>query len=164
MTSEKKNIAEIFEAFCQESFMFLEDEYSFKILTVEHDTSSTFITYQNSTTAIRISFEPREGGVFILLSRLINGNIPAYPILIDQETSLNSFYLDDLLNLKAPTLKMEYQIEDLFDSLKLENIIMQMAKALKKYAVEILKGNFQLFVELESLVKKRAEDLGKYRD
>lgn len=78
---------EQFNRYCNITFNYLEKEYYFREAKTEQNAFGYFITYQNATTAVRISYEPREAGVFILLSRLIDKKIPKYPIFIKPETS-----------------------------------------------------------------------------
>ncbi len=156
-----KNTKNIFEKLCRKVFKFLEDEFDFEIVTSERDSFGSYITYQNSTTGIRFSLEPKEGGMFILLSRLIDGKIPDYPIFVGSGTPLNSFYLDDLISLRAQSLKVEQEIEELFNPNGLERVLVQYANILQQYAIDILKGDFQVFTELAEIVTKRAENLQK---
>jgi len=156
-----KKTKDLFEKLCKKIFKFLEDEFNFKLVNSEQESCGIYITYQNPTTAIRISLEPRGGGVFILMHRLINGKIPKYPIFIEAETLLNSYYLDDLISLKAPSFKIEQQVEKISNHNEIERILVQYANALKHYAKDILKGDFQVFDLLGRIVKKRAEGLKK---
>lgn len=142
---------------CKEIFKFLEEDFDFEIKSIEQDIYGSYITYKNTTTAIRISFEPREGGMFILLSRLIEDKTPPYPVSIISLTDIYSFYLDDLLSIRAPSQKIVQEIEKLLFYDELENVMRQYAEVLKKYAGDILKGDFQVFGQLAEIVKKRSQ-------
>lgn len=72
-------------------FSFLE-EYAFKMVDVTEKPYDVSITYQNPTTALQVGYEPRDRGVFVLLIRLVDGEIPPYPIHIHPEDRLNIFY------------------------------------------------------------------------
>lgn len=137
----------------KEIFSFLQSDFECSVSTIE-DVYQTKVVYQNETTATIISFEPRESHVFVLLSRLIDGNIPPYPIFIKAETALNMFYLDDLINLRSPSWKI--QQSDNITEQNLERILTEYAKALKTYGQDVLNGDFTVFSDLEEIVKKRA--------
>lgn len=140
---------------CHELFQYLEDEYLCTV-SVNETEFGMFITYINDTTSVRISFEPREGGLFILLSRLIEGKIPPYPIIIGPQTQIHSFYLDDILSLKAREIpeKNQDQLAQKPDALSEQ--LSFCSTMLKRYAKDILQGDFSIYPELECIVKKRA--------
>jgi len=144
-----------FKKKCREFFRFLEQEYSCKVAT-KGDSYGVFITYLNKTTGVRVSLEPREGGVFVLLSELISGKIPPYPIFIESQTRLHSFYLDDIVSLKSPAEVCEQKIQNTNGNSESVNKLYCYSTMLKKYASDILLGDFSIFTQLESVVKKRA--------
>ena len=149
----------VFERICREKFRFLEDQFGCKV-SCESDRYGTYVTYQNLTTAIRIALEPREGGVFSCrLIRLIDGTIPPVPIFIKPDTPLHGFYVEYLLDLRASSCK-RYRptIEELYKPTTYKKILTQYAYAVKRYAIDILCGDFRIFDELEKVVKKRAEE------
>ena len=58
-----------FEKYCRRIFKpVLEDKFGFKIVEVKQTDFSDYLTYQNATTGIKISYEPKEGGIFVLLN------------------------------------------------------------------------------------------------
>jgi hypothetical protein len=138
------------------AFQFLVDEFGFKVVKTESDPYGVQILYQNSTTAVSISYEQRENKLYILLMRLINGNMPKYPIFIKSDTIINSFYLDDIINHKLhktsgkESTDYQYPINS-----ELENIILWNAASLKKFGREILLGDFSIFPELQNIVQQR---------
>lgn len=105
--------------------------------------------------------------MFVDLIKLVNGKIPPYPIFIKPETELHWFDLKDLIYLRAPQLKIEQPpIDSLFKPRRnfekfIEKILIQYANSLEQYAIDVLKGDFRIFAELEKIVKKRAEELRK---
>lgn len=140
---------------CRELFRFLEKEYACSVVAVEND-CGVFITYLNKTTGVRISLEPREGGIFVLLAQLINGKLPPYPIFIKPETKLQSFYLDDIISLKSSLQSHEQTAQNKNSNNELTNKLYYYSTMLKKYASDILLGDFTIFPQLERIVKKRA--------
>jgi len=156
---------EVFKKQCKKIFQFLEDEFGFQIVASEQDLYGMDITYQNSTTAIEIRFEPRENRIFILLMRLIKGELPNYPIFIKNESEVNSFYLDDLIDLKTPSSKVKQKkFGDWLTSQDLENILIKYATVLKQYGTDILRGDFKVFSKLEKIVKVRTEVIKKQKN
>ena len=129
-------------------FDFLE-EYEFKIVDVT-EMPYVSITYQNPTTALKIGYEPRDRGVFVLLIRLVDGEIPPYPIHIRPADGLNMFYLDDLVTFRAK----ESETSDGCERPPKESIA-HAASALQTCATDVLRGDFDVFMELDKIVKSR---------
>lgn len=146
-------------------FKFLEENFGCIITEVKHEFYGTFVTYRNPTTFVEVSIEPREGGVFVHVGRLIDGKIPEYPIHIEPDTKLDAFYLDDIIDLRAPSSKIEQPSTEVFfkprNLKKIEHVLTEYARALRQYAVDILKGDFRVFTHLDMIVKKRAAILKK---
>lgn len=144
-----------FEKECRKRFKFLEEELGFD--PPKRDVGPTYIslTYQNKTTAVRVSFEPVDRGVFVLLSRLVNGKIPKYPIFITSGTKLDSFYLDDLVKLSLRRSSKKQNDEQGHSKKTMEWNLQQSAIRLQEHGVEILRGDFSVFVDLDSIVKER---------
>jgi hypothetical protein len=84
-----------------QKFHFVEEEFSFERRSSGRTSNSSHVTYTNGTTGVHVGLEPREGGIFIDPSRLVDGNVPAAPIFIKSDSVLNSFDLDDVLILRS---------------------------------------------------------------
>jgi len=65
-----------FERTCLQKFGFLEKEFDFALRSSERTSYGSHVTYSNQTTGVRVSLEPREGGIFVELSRLADGELP----------------------------------------------------------------------------------------
>jgi hypothetical protein len=146
---------ENFSKRCRELFIFLENEYQCTV-SEEQTPFRSAVTYINETTSVRISFEPREGGLFVLLSRLRNGEIPPYPIFIKPQTQINSFYLDDILSLRAPEKIGEYKKQLEEGKTAMAEQLHFYASMLRRYTKDILQGDFSIYADMEQIVKKRA--------
>jgi hypothetical protein len=147
-----------FKNLCFKIFQFLTKEYNFELFSTEEDSTGYYIIYKNASTGIRISYEPREGGIFILIYRLIDDQIPQYEIKIEPDTIINSFYLDDIIELSSSDPKREFSA--IFNPKSpAEEILRAYADALQKYAKDILNGDFKVFSEVDKIVKKRAQEL-----
>lgn len=135
--------------------MFLEEEFDFKTPKRQRMHLSSSLTYQNDTTAVEVSLEPLDGGVFVLLSRLVNGKIPEYPIFVTREMTLHSYYLDDLVGLKRPATPVREANEDASDAREVKKALAQSAAQLRELGCDILKGDFAVFDKLDRVVKAR---------
>lgn len=151
------NLSEIFQIECKRTFQFLVDNYNFKIKKTENSTYSTCILYQNSTTAVEICFEKRELQILVLLMKLIDDKIPKYPIFIQPDTVINSFYLDDLMALSFIEIKQK-KWGDKLTAEDLQETLTKYANYLEEFGNDILKGNFKVFNELEKKVKNRVKN------
>ena len=153
-----------FEKHCRRIFKpVLEDKFGFKIVAVEKTDFGDYLTYQNATTGIKISYEPREGGIFVLLSRLIDGKMPEYPIHIEAATILNSFDLEDIISLKTAKKGIGRKLKNYFRKYNfsrkasLVNNLARYAEELEEYTAYILNGDFGDFPELDKIVKGRGK-------
>jgi hypothetical protein len=153
-----------FEKYCRRLFKpVLEDKFRFKIVDVKHTDFSDYLIYQNATTGIKISYEPREGGIFVLLSRLIDGKMPEYPIYIKADTILNSFDLEDIISFKLAKKGIGHKFKNYFRKYNfnrkasLVRNLTRYAEELEEHAAYILNGDFGDFPELEKIVKARGK-------
>lgn len=169
-------MTELFFKLCSKHFEFLIDEFGCRLVGKKSDNFKDELIYRNATTAIKISYEPRESYVFILLCQLVNGKIPDYPVFINRKTKLHQFYLDDLLVLRSPSTRIRKKpfgdtippnldvkqiiqacAADPFTKRDLEHMVKTYAAALRKHGADILRGDFTVFAQLEKIVKKRAD-------
>lgn len=155
-----------FRNFTIKFFDFLIKKFNFKffdegeILKYKYSYS---IIYRNLTTAIEISYDVRDEGISVLIYRLVGGEIPEYPIFISKKTIVNCFYLNDLIAIRSPNPHKEFyaihnikEFPPIYDDKTIRRIVNEYAIALKKYASDILVGNFEIFKKLEKRVKERA--------
>lgn len=154
-----KGIPEGFEQNCRCHLHLLEDLYNCRFENAECGVEGCFVTYRNATTSIRVSYEPREGGIFALLSRLIGGKVPEYPIFICETSALNSFYLDDLVSLRKPGFQFTFRKEALINPSRVEAALDEIATALREHADCVLRGDFRVFEDLAKVVRERQRKL-----
>ena len=141
------NLYKTFEKQCHQIFQFLVDDFGFKIVSVERGPANVgvHITYQGRS-AVQVSFEPAEDAVFVYLIRLLDGKIPDYPL----KYPTNAFYLDELIDLKSPSLKIARKnVGKPLSSQELEAILKQYANALRRIGADVLRGDSGAFVQLE---------------
>ena len=158
-------MAKTFEQIATEKFEFLTSDYSFRL--AERRTSSGFcsLTFTNETAGVgvRITYESREAFVFVIIYRLVGGKIRENPRPINRESELTGYCLDDIVSLLGPgdALKPAYfypPTSEFYDpNIGMELYVSRFADNLKRYASDVLTGDFRLFAQLETLVKKRAE-------
>lgn len=142
-----------FLTLCQSVFYFLREDFGFSEKGYKETNFEISILYTNKTTGIKIIYDKRENLILIQLIRLKNGNIPAYEIFINEKTEINTFYLHNLLELRAQDYSVLVHVpvtEDNWDP-----ALNKYAAILRKYASDILSGNFESFKLMQQIVKKR---------
>ena len=153
---------EQFEQHCRKVLKpVLEGKFGSKIVSIEHGDFGDLIKYQNKTTGITIHNEPRDG-IFVSLSRLVNGKIPEYPLQIEADTPLNTYSLEDIISFNTSKKSIGGKIKNCLRKLNfptkfdIEKTLTRFAAELEVHAADILNGNFEIFPELEKIVKRRA--------
>jgi hypothetical protein len=148
-----------FERTCLQKFGFLEKGCGFALRSSERTSYGSHVTYSNQTTGVRVSLEPREGGIFVELSRLVDGELPSVPIFIESDSVLNSFDLNDIILLRSAPTGKQLDTSSALTADEIESELERYASALRDYAPDILRGDFELFSQLASLVKRRKREL-----
>ncbi|MDY0091677.1 MAG: hypothetical protein RBT80_03160 [Candidatus Vecturithrix sp.] len=98
-----------------------------------------------------------------MLYRLINGKLVENPSPITENSVLNAFCLDDIVTIRNPDATMKpaycYGIESEFYNKEqgMTLYVSKFADNLKIYTADVLTGNFEIFTELDQIVKKRAK-------
>lgn len=155
-------IRDVFIKLCKKTFIFLEKDFGCKIIREEKVSVEAYVTYQNNTTAVLLTFSPRDGGIFLDLIRLVNGIIPDNIYEFSQNLTLNSFDLSNVLLIRDPEFEIERpSFDELFKEKVIKSVLNQKAYVLKTYASDILKGDFSIFPQLEKIVKERAKTYSK---
>jgi hypothetical protein len=143
---------------CGKHFKFLEKKYGFVLVKEAVDSLSYEFWYKSNTVGIKVKFEFPDFYLFVKLCRLQNEGFPPKPGEIRPETQLESFDLDDVLTIRSKeSLIPSYSVDTKFDKALLEDVVRKQAINLKKFATDIIKGDFSLFPELDKIVKKRAK-------
>jgi hypothetical protein len=136
-------------------------KFGSKIVKIEHGDYGELIIYQNETTGTTIYNEPRDG-IFVSLSRLVNGKIPKYPLQIEANTPLNTYYLEDIIFFNTSKDNLGKRIKNYLRKLNfplkfdLTKTLTRYATELEEHAADILNGDFKDFPELDKIVKRRA--------
>jgi len=150
-----RDLLDRFEKECRNRFKFLEEGFDFEPPKRQRISVFCSLTYQNETTAVEVSLEPIDGGVFVLVSRLVNGQIPKYPVFVTRGMKLHSFYLDDLVGLRRPDAAKRQAGVDPPSVREIAKSVGQSASQLRELGNDILSGDFAIFSELDKIVKAR---------
>lgn len=141
-----------FETTCKINFSGLIEKYN---LHVEFDVKKArrkIVYLKNKTTGIEVIYESTEDAVFVRVSKLLNGQFPTYGTLHQSDADiLNRFYVDDLILLRAPELRVSPFI---WES-SINKVLYGYSTALEKCAGDVLSGDFSVFTALSEIVKKR---------
>lgn len=155
-----------FDIIAKEQFSFLESEYNFRLSKCEKEDWGYELIYLNNTTGVKITYEYREAYIFIMLYKLIDGNLKENPRNIEDSTILYGYSLDDMIILRNPDdlIKPTYEYDEQSKYFKENDGLSLYADAfsdnLKTYAKDVLNGDFTVFPDLDRIVKERVK---KYR-
>jgi hypothetical protein len=137
-------LQEQFENSCKRTFQFLVDRYGCQIVSCGEHAAGISMTYANSTTGVKVSFELRENLIFVYLIKLQDGKIPAYLDAPD-----NWVYFDAVLAMKKPDAKIQQKaFGDWLKPKELDAILANYANALSKHGRDVLSGDFTIFKDI----------------
>ena len=151
-----------FDVIAKEQFKFLESDFGFRLSKCDKEDWGYELIYLNNTTGVKITYEFREAYIFIILYKLVNGNLIENPRSIQENTILYGYGLDDIISLRnsQALIKPAYQYgkeSEYYDKKKgLILYVSAFANNLKEYAADVLSGDFTIFNELDGVVKERA--------
>jgi hypothetical protein len=150
------SIVDTFSRVCLEKFHFPVTEFACKSVVKKERSGVCRVIYRNGTTAVEIGLEWKEQYIYVEICRLVDGKMKENPIVIGLESDLTVFNMDDLLSIRAP--KVERRSKPTGGPLTpddIEKILTDRALALHRYAQDILRGDFRIFCELDTIVKSR---------
>jgi hypothetical protein len=146
-----------FTHICKSYFNYLTSDYDFHLVSTEEDDWGYEILFKTNAVGVSLTFEYRDFYLSVKLCRLQKGEFPPKPSEIGPDTLLECFDLDDIVLLKSKeSLIPPHKLDTKLDNTLLDSIIQRQAENLKKFAKDILGGNFSLFLELDKIVKDRA--------
>lgn len=149
-------------ALVRDVFAFLENDYGFHIAKKRADVSDG-ILYLNDTTGVKIIFSNREAYLFIYLYKLVDGELVENPSNIYQASLLHGYGLDDIIVLRdsyrliKPTYMYSKDSRFFNKDNGLRLYLQEFANNLRNCADDVLRGNFEIFPKVETVVKERAE-------
>ncbi len=127
-------------------FGFLETTYGFHFANVDGSSWwQTTVRYDSPLLAVRIDNSVEFERVEVWLTRLVDGQLPEYPVFINPDTPINYVILDRVLQVRAPQ-KAEKLIElKGLSNEQVERNLVFLADALRVYCDDVLRGDFAIF-------------------
>jgi hypothetical protein len=163
-TSETRSavVGAFFET-CFDAFSFLVEEFGFQRGFKKTDSRAGIyrVWYKSNTTGVEVWLEWREQRIYVELFRLVDGRIKQNPIVIGPKSDLNQFNLEDLLAIREPGLTLRSRAPG--EPLTVRSVqlfLTQYAAALRQRGSDILRGDFTIFRQLETIVKGRVRTAG----
>jgi hypothetical protein len=132
-------------------FDFLCSDFGATLIKEEIDSFGVFLTYITEKAGLRISFEPREGGLFVMVFPLKDQKIPEYQDWYD---------VLDLFQVKGVKF-VEQRISNCEDPdmKEVKQALKHFADNVRIHAQNFLQGDFSVIRALEQIVKQRAETI-----
>jgi hypothetical protein len=152
-----------FDVIAKEQFNFLKSDFGFQLSKSEKKDWGYELIYLNKTTGVKITYAFREAYIFIMLYKLVDGNLIENPRSIQENTVLHGYGLDDIISLRNPhaLIKPSYQYgeeSEYYDKKKgLTLYVTAFSNNLKEYASDVLVGDFKIFSEAQRVVKERVK-------
>jgi hypothetical protein len=139
------------------SFQFLIDDYNLFLVVNKKRDWGFKLVYKGTKVAISIIFEFRDAYVNIILHRLVNNEIQNDMYPSKPDIALNNIGLDYIVKFKNPSELTKPLYDTLSDYYGKDNafeiMVSRLSANLRKYASEVLKGNFDAFDEVNGFVK-----------
>src|SRR5438132_3781812 len=99
-------IVNAFFRLSSEKFQYLVNEFGFRRGPNKSESGLYRVLYESEKTAVEIGLEWNEQYVYVELFRLINGRIKENPIVIQPDSELTVYNLEDLIVLRAPGMML----------------------------------------------------------
>lgn len=140
------------------AFNFLWDEFQFVVISDKKEDWGYTMEAKNAVAGVRITYEYREAYANIMIYKLINGQIvenTTKAILSNEK--INGFSVDRVIamlnpdDLQKPYYPKQAEVNEECD---LYNYLSEVASKTRKYAKDILAGDFSIFDKLDSKVKE----------
>lgn len=119
----------------------------------------TSVTYQNTTTAVKVACSEEFDRVETAMIRLVDGARPPYPIFVMATPKLHQFGLGNLLMIRAPELWNEMKEQTGLSDHAIATQLASAARTLREFGADVLRGDFASFDEMEARVRAVARDM-----
>jgi hypothetical protein len=132
----------------------------FGFTTIDVDDSSlwsTWVQYRSDTSAIRIELSREFVRSEVHLIRLVNGDVPAYPIWITDDR-IDWALLDNVVEVRQPSLMAEVRMQTGLTSNELDRQLRFWAHTLREVAWDFVAGNFAPLGEAATVIRSRAAE------
>ncbi len=147
-----------FSVTCENTFAGITEQYGFSVTEQYSKQFRWEWILKNSTTGIRVVYEVRELYVWVLICRLVNGEIKRTTGEMRSDTTIHCFDFKGLLTLRKK--KDDYPFYHVFNvaNHNLSEILEHYVQDLEKYGADVLQGDFDVFRSLDVIVKNRARE------
>lgn len=140
-------------------FGYLRTEFACEIVDrSDENWWETSVTYQNTTTAVKVAFSDESNRVQTDIIRLVEGARPPTVVFVSETPKLHKFGLGNLLIIRAPELWKEMREQKGLSDHATATQLASAAKATKEFGADILRGDFGSFDEMEARVRAIARD------
>ena len=140
-------------------FGYLRTEFACEIVDrSDENWWETSVTYQNTTTAVKVAFSEEADRVEVDLIRLVDGARPPTVVFVSETPKLHEFGLGNLLMIRAPELWNEMRKQNGLTDDAVAIQLTAAAKALREFGADVLRGDFVSFDEMEARVRAVARD------
>jgi hypothetical protein len=135
-------------------FNFLKTDYEFKRTSKKIYSTYFEIVFKNTTTGISLHYDARENYFYVVIYKLIDGEIVENALPIKRNIPLDFFNLDYVIQFFEKE-KYELYFEENYKNKSFDDIIKQYALDLVRYAGDMLSGDFKNFSEVEKIAKNK---------
>jgi hypothetical protein len=127
-------------------FSFLETTYGFHFASVDGSSWwQTTVRYDSPPLAVRIDKSVEFERVEVWLIRLVDGQLPEYPIFVNPDTPIDYVILDRVLQNRAPQeTERLLELKGLSDE-QVERSLVFLSEMLRTYCDDVLRGDFAIF-------------------
>jgi hypothetical protein len=136
------------------TFDFLKTAYGFKKVSKDIDRDYFKILFKNKTTAVSLNYELREALFFIVVYKLVDGEIIKDVQPMKRDILLNSIGFNFTIQFFEKEKYEEY-FDKNYKNKSFDDIIKQYALDLVRYAGDMLSGDFKNYSEIESIAKNK---------
>lgn len=129
--------------------------HSLSLRSESSDNWGQRVVYANATTGLIVHSSIEFNRVEVSLVRLVEGEVPPYPIFVSNTPVLHQFLIDNLLALRAPELIHELRKLVGLGGKERDRQLTAYGHWLDQYAGDVLDGDFTAFAEMEREVRRR---------
>lgn len=112
-------------------------------------------TYRSERAALAVIRSVEFQRVEVQLMRLIDGELPEYPIFVVDSVAVNTFYVDDLVALRRADADQVLARQHGLLAEEVEDQLTFWSDALREHGQDFLAGDLRVLDELERLVRDR---------
>lgn len=146
-----------FAAACISRFGFLRDDFGFSHGSCDRTDDGYACRFHRGEVGVSVEFLQMEFWIYVRLWRLVDGKFTPNSGEMTPSTLLRCFYLDDLVAVRAHAEEQLARRNRLGAAPRtIETMLDQAALDLRRYAGDVLKGDFSALDDVEPRIKERA--------